>query len=85
MKNQGLIDVRADWKEWINYIYNMTSFFIPPCEIPKIQMPQDHALADKATLIKLHCPLVRSKLNYGCFMYGAVRWWYIKELDTVYH
>ena len=41
--------------------------------------------ADKTTLLKLYRSLVRSKLDYGCFIYGAARKTYLKELNTIHH
>ena len=41
--------------------------------------------ADRAVLLKLYRSLVRSKLDYGCFIYGAARKSYIKFLDTIHH
>ena len=39
----------------------------------------------KETLLKLYCSLIRSRLNYGCFIYGAARKTYLKELNTIHH
>ena len=39
----------------------------------------------KETLLKLYRSLIRSKLNDGCFIYGASRKTYLKELHTIYH
>ena len=41
--------------------------------------------ADKQTLLRLYRSLVRSKLDYGCFIYGSARQSYIKSLDTIHH
>ena len=41
--------------------------------------------ADKDTLLKLYRTLIRSKLNYGCFIYGAARPLYLKELNIIHH
>ena len=40
---------------------------------------------NKETLLKLYCSLIRSKLDYGCFIYGTARKTYLKELNTIYH
>ena len=37
------------------------------------------------TLLKLYCSLIRSRLNYGCFIYRAARKTYLKELNTIHH
>ena len=39
----------------------------------------------KETLLKLYHSLIRSKLDYGCFIYGAARKTYLKELNTIHH
>ena len=39
----------------------------------------------KETLLKLYRPLIRSRLDYGCFIYGAARKTYLKELNIIHH
>jgi hypothetical protein len=39
--------------------------------------------ADSATLLRLHRSLVRSKLDYGCVVYGSARDSCLKSLDRV--
>ena len=39
--------------------------------------------ADKSTLLKLYRSLVRSKLDYGCFIYGSARKSYLCCLDSI--
>ena len=41
--------------------------------------------ADKSTLLKLYKSLVRSKLDYGCFIYGSARKSYLRCLDSIHH
>ena len=41
--------------------------------------------ADKSTLLKLYRSLVRSKLDYGCFIYGSARKSYLRCLDSIHH
>ena len=41
--------------------------------------------ADKSTLLKLYRSLVRSKLDYGCFIYGSARTSYLRCLDSIHH
>ena len=41
--------------------------------------------ADKSVLMKLYRSLVRSKLDYGCFVYGSARPSYLKMLNTIHH
>ena len=40
---------------------------------------------NKETLLKFYCSLIRSRLDYGCFIYGAARKTYLKELNTIHH
>ena len=41
--------------------------------------------ADKSTLLKLYRSLVRSKLDYACFIYGSARKSYLRCLDSIHH
>ena len=41
--------------------------------------------ADKSTVLKLYRSLVRSKLDYGCFIYGSARKSYLRCLDSIHH
>ena len=41
--------------------------------------------ADRKVLLHLYRALIRSKLDYGCIVYGSARPSYIKRLDTVYN
>ena len=41
--------------------------------------------ADKSTLLKLYKSLVRSKLDYGYFIYGSARKSYLRCLDSIHH
>ena len=41
--------------------------------------------ADKSVLLKLYRSLVRSKLDYGCIVYGSARPSYLKILNTIHH
>ena len=41
--------------------------------------------ADKYVLLKLYRSLIRSKLDYGCIVYGSARPSYLKMLNTVHH
>ena len=40
---------------------------------------------DKRTLLNLYRSLVRSKLDYGCIIYGSARKSYLNKLDTIHH
>ena len=39
--------------------------------------------ADSSTLLKLYRSLIRSKLDYGCAVYGSARQSYLKTLNTI--
>ena len=41
--------------------------------------------ADSSVLLQLYRSLVRSKLDYGCIVYGSACKSYIKQLDTIHH
>ena len=41
--------------------------------------------ADSMVLLNLYRSLIRSKLDYGCIVYGSACPSYIKLLDTVHH
>ena len=41
--------------------------------------------ADSTVLLNLYRSLIRSKLDYGCIVYGSDHPSYIKLLDTVHH
>ena len=41
--------------------------------------------ADRTTLFKLYRSLVRSKLDYGCIIYGSARKSYIQMLDPIHN
>ena len=41
--------------------------------------------ADQTTLLKLYQSLVRSKLDYGCIIYGSARKSYLQMLDPIHN
>ena len=41
--------------------------------------------ADKSVLLNLDRSLIRSKLDYGCIVYGSARSSYVKMLNTIHH
>ena len=41
--------------------------------------------ADRKVLLKLYRSLVRSKLDYGCIVYGSARQSYLRKLDTIHN
>ena len=53
-------------------------------DIIKVVANQDWG-ADKSVLLNLYRSLVRSKLDYGCIVYGSARPSYLKILNTIHH
>ena len=53
-------------------------------DIIKVASSQEWG-ADKFVLLKLYRSLVRSKLDYGCVVYGSARPSYLKVLNTIHH
>ena len=41
--------------------------------------------ADRSVLLRLYRALIRSKLDYGCIVYGSARKSYLEKLDTIHH
>ena len=41
--------------------------------------------ADRKVLLRLYRALVRSKLDYGCIVYGSARKSYLQQLDPIHH
>ena len=41
--------------------------------------------ADRQVLLRLYRTLIRSKLDYGCVIYGSARKSYLQMLDTIHH
>ena len=41
--------------------------------------------ADRSVLLRLYRAVIRSKLDYGCVVYGSARKSYLEKLDTIHH
>jgi ribonuclease HI len=41
--------------------------------------------ADRSSLLKIYHAVIRSKLDYGCVVYGSTRKTYLQKLNTVHH
>ena len=41
--------------------------------------------ADRKFLLRLYRSLVRSKLDYGCIVYGSARQSYLRKLDSIHN
>ena len=81
-KHLGLIfDKKLNFIPHINYIKTKCN--------KALQLLRDKAHtnwgADKNTLLKLYRSLIRSKMDYGWFVYQSARKSYLKSLNPVYH
>ena len=85
----------VDQYEFLGVIFDIELSFIPHINYPKakclkaLQLLRVDAYtdwgADKSTLLKLYRSLVRSKLDYGCFIYGSARKSYLCCLASIHH
>ena len=76
-------------------LYLTQNFFIPHITCLKSRCTKSLDLikvlsnttwgADRKVLLRLYRALIRSKLDYGCIVYGSARPSYIKRLDTVHN
>jgi ribonuclease HI len=78
----GLIfDSKLSFKPHINYLLTKCNKAL---NLLRVVSSLDWG-ADRIVLLRLYRSLVRSKLDYGCFVYGSARHSYIKKLDTIHH
>ena len=76
----GLIwDSKLNFRAHINYLKKKC---IKALNILKVLAHYDWG-ADQSTLLHLYRALIRSKLDYGCMVYGSASKTYIKQLDTI--
>ena len=82
----------TDEHKFLGIIFDSKLSFIPHIKKLRIKCNQAMQLlratdwgADRKTLIKLYRSLIRSKLDYGCFIYGAARKSYLQRLETIHH
>ena len=78
----------TDEHKFLGIIFDSKLSFIPHIKKLRIKCNQAMQLlraiahtdwgADRKTLIKLYRSLIRSKLDYGCFIYGAARKSYLQ-------
>ena len=83
--------------KFLGVIFNSKLSFVPHISMLKEKCYKAHDItcikfvanskwgADKTTLLHLYRSLVRSKLDYGCMIYGSARTSYLKALDAVHH
>ena len=92
--NGNKIKVVRDTK-FLGVIFDQKSSFIPhlkslkskctkALDIIKVVANQEWG-ADKSVLLNLYRSLIRSKLDYGCIVYGSARPSYLKMLNTIHH
>ena len=85
----------VDQNKFFGVIFDKTLSFIPHIQSLKEKCSQTLKLlrkktlkdwgAGQHTLLKLYIILIRSKIDYGCFIYGATRKFYLKSLQRVHH
>ena len=95
LKLDGVEIPVVDQYKFLGIIFDRKLSFIP--HINKLKAKCQKALqllrvvahtdlgADKLALLKLYRSLVRSKLDYGCFIYGSARKSYLRCLDSIHH
>ena len=69
---------------FIPHLKSLKSRCLKALDIIKVVANQDWG-ADKSVLLKLYRSLVRSKLDYGCIIYGSARSSYLKMINTIHH
>ena len=78
----GLVfDRKLNFKAHIQYLLKRC---IKALNLLKVVAHTDWG-ADRKVLLRLYRTLIRSKLDYGCIVYGSTRKSYIQKLDTIHH
>ena len=76
----------VDQYKFLGVIFDKKLSFIPHIQYLKDKCNKTLKLFRIiAHKLKLYRTLIRSKIDYGCFIYGAARKTYFKPLNTVYH
>ena len=82
VKFVGLVfDKKLDFKAHVAYLKKKCQKTL---NILRVEGHTDWG-ADKSTLLKLYHTLVRSKLDYGCAVYGSAKHYILKLLDPIHH
>ena len=76
-----IFDKKLSFKSHINYIKVKCSRAL---NLLKVVSNMNWG-ADRDVLLRLYRSLIRSKLDYGCIVYGSARPSYIKALDTIHN
>ena len=75
-----LFDSKLSFIPHINYLSNKCQKAL---NILRVVSSMDWG-ADRKVLLKLFRLLVRSKLDYGCIVYGSARQSYLRKLDSIH-
>ena len=85
VKDTRFLGVTFDQKlSFIPHMKALKNKCLKALDIIKVVSNQEWG-ADKSVLLKLYRSLVRSKLDYGCIVYGSARPSYLKVLNTIHH
>ena len=85
VKETKFLGVTIDQKlSFIPHLKTLKTKCMEALDIIKVVANQEWG-ADKTVLLNLYRSLIRSKLDYGCIVYGSARPSYLKMLNTVHH
>ena len=76
-----LFDSKLSFIPHINYLSNKCQKAI---NLLRVVSSMDWG-ADRKVLLRLYRSLVRSKLDYGCVVYGSARQSYLRKLDSIHN
>ena len=83
----------VDQTKFLGIIFDKKLTFVPHIELIKSKSIKSRNLlrvvsgaewgADRSVLLRLYRSLIRSKLEYGCMVYGSARKSYLKPIETI--
>ena len=83
----------VDQTKFLGIIFDKKLTFVPHIELIKSKSIKSRNLlrvvsgadwgADRTVLLRLYRSLIRSKLEYGCMVYGSARKSYLKPIETI--
>ena len=76
-----LFDSKLSFIPHINYLSNKCQKSL---NLLRVVSSMDWG-ADRKVLLRLYRTLVRSKLDYGCVVYGSARQSYLRKLDSIHN
>ena len=76
-----LFDFKLSFIQHINYLSNKCQKAL---NLLRVVSSMDWG-ADRKVLLRLYRTLVRSKLDYGCIVYGSPRQPYLRKLDSIHN